>query len=456
MLVRDRRSTVEVCLPAWAREKCDLELWCFDDGSTEFDADWLRKLGADRVVNMHELGIEADRVGSWRIASLIQRALQYILEQRPAERWIYVCDSDTYPTPGARLSMRALEQRGTHALMSLYRSGWQEQQQQQRYRTQRVHSELGRIRLLDRAVAPGCALLIDARALRGLGHPFGITPRAFKAAGSTWDHVLSAELGPVGVCELSLVDHLGRGGLHNPSWKTDAACNPTPELARLRPHLIARIEGPAPGPDRQAGYDPGQYWAQRLEVEGPTYVGAGPARGALQAEAFWRALAVELGLELPRGGAPKLLDFGCGTGRFVRQLVAHGFAYHGADVSPGAVLELLALAARERLAPVVAGPSVLPLGYPAGHFDAIVAVTVLQHVPERLIRETCAELARVLAPEGRIFLIEDANPEGYAPAPHMSFRTAQLYASMLGARTVRLETISAERPGSHYLAVLER
>lgn len=485
MLTRDRRATVEVCLPAWAAAKGDMELWCFDDGSTEYDAEWLRGLGADRVFPMtQELIAQSAAVkGSWRVACLIQEALRRVLNERPDAKWIYVCDSDTYPDPSVRKVMREFEAFGSHWLYSLYRSSYQERVGRDWYATKNVWPgpRPGSLNLLERRAAPGCALLVDASALRELGAPFGITEEAHRENHGTWDHVLASELGPVGVLDTSYVDHLGRGGLHNPTWDVDQAENPTPALVATRPHLIARIEAAERAtrsaevvraklarplarravdarPDRQAGYDPGRYWPERLAAEGPTYVGAGGARGAeAQADAFWRALRPVIEQQIPvRRYLPNLLDFGCGTGRLTRRLVELDFSYHGCDVNEGAVRAVNELAVRERLAPVAAGPSRLPLGYPDEYFTAVVAVTVLQHVPDRLIEATCAELARVLAPGGRIFLLEDANPEGAQPAPHMAFRGAQEYAKLFGMRPVHYELVSAERPQSHYLAVFER
>lgn len=478
MLTRERRATVELCLPAWAAAKQDMELWCFDDGSTEYDAEWLRGLGADRVFPMTPELVKASAQvkGSWRIAGLIQEALRRVLNERPDADWIYICDSDTYPDPDARAVMAELEKRGSHWLYSLYRSSYQERVRSDWYATLSMVPGPGLTQVLERRRAPGCALLIDARALRELGSPFGITPEAYAENGGSWDHVLASELGPVGVLGTSYVDHLGRGGLHNADWNVDQAEHPTAALREARPHLIGRIEAAERAsraaqavrakiarraadtrPDRQADYDPARYWPERLAAEGPAYVGVGGARGAeAQAEAFWRALRPAMGFrrlpDAPPSGRPRVLDFGCGTGRFAGRLLGLGFEYHGADLNAGALA-----AAEERFPGVLHLSSArLPLQYPDGCFDVVVAVTVLQHVPDRSIEATCAELARVMAPGGSIFMLEDSNPEGAAPAPHMAFRGAQEYAKLLRAQPIHYERVSAERPQSHYLAVFER
>ncbi|HLK12257.1 MAG TPA: class I SAM-dependent methyltransferase [Candidatus Binatia bacterium] len=88
---------------------------------------------------------------------------------------------------------------------------------------------------------------------------------------------------------------------------------------------------------------------------------------------------------------PLLLDVGCGSGIFVKELASVG-TVHGMDVSPEAIalshqrgIELLCLGTAERLP------------YASGRFDAVAAVDVVEHVDDRL---ALAEIARVLKPGG--------------------------------------------------------
>lgn len=89
-----------------------------------------------------------------------------------------------------------------------------------------------------------------------------------------------------------------------------------------------------------------------------------------------------------RGG--RILDFGCGNGGLVDELVRMGYDAHGCDVlnpRPGEPRRFLEIAA---------SPYRLP--YEEGFFDVVVSVTVLEHVRNK--EECFREIHRVLKPGG--------------------------------------------------------
>jgi ubiquinone/menaquinone biosynthesis C-methylase UbiE len=93
-----------------------------------------------------------------------------------------------------------------------------------------------------------------------------------------------------------------------------------------------------------------------------------------------------------------LLDVGGGTGRVamaLRGMVKHVFVV---DVSNG----MLRRAAGKGLASILAPAESLP--FPPGSFDRIIMVDALHHVLDQ--RQTASELWRVLAPGGRVLIIE--------------------------------------------------
>jgi hypothetical protein len=229
MPVRDRQATVSVCLPAWAREKEDMDLWVFDDNSRDFDEHWLLSLGADHVVRHEVFSKPCD----WSITLNIISGLQRLISE--GYSWIYVADSDTYPTRGFReLMKRASGAARLHSIVSFFNSSHQNQW----YPTLRTWCD--GVSMLERERCPGCSMLLDVRELGST--PYGITRRLHDECGA-WDHVLAARLGPVAITETSLVEHLGAGGLHNPgSWEIDRAVNPTEYLREQRPLLIKQIE----------------------------------------------------------------------------------------------------------------------------------------------------------------------------------------------------------------------
>lgn len=194
-------------------------------------------------------------------------------------------------------------------------------------------------------------------------------------------------------------------------------------------------------------YDPRDYWAKRFHAQGPTYVASSRDGSAAQAEAFTAALEPALASAL-RDGYRSILDYGCGTGRLA-PFLSNAMEYAGVDLNAPAV-EYARRTQPDHTFSVVDAEGRIP--WIDQSFDVVVAVTVLQHVPEVCIAATCAEIRRVLY-SGRVVLIEDANPEGRRPAAHMAFRSPERYAELLGLPILSpATTFNAERPGSHWIA----
>jgi SAM-dependent methyltransferase len=96
----------------------------------------------------------------------------------------------------------------------------------------------------------------------------------------------------------------------------------------------------------------------------------------------------------------RILDLGCGKGRFARILSARGARVVGLDVS-GAMLS----AAREAGLDCVRG-SARRLPFGAGSFDGAIAVEVFEHMEPRALEDACDELRRVLRPGGTLVLVD--------------------------------------------------
>ncbi|MGD0196352.1 MAG: methyltransferase domain-containing protein [Solirubrobacteraceae bacterium] len=114
-----------------------------------------------------------------------------------------------------------------------------------------------------------------------------------------------------------------------------------------------------------------------------------------------RALA-----KLELGPDDVFLDVACGTGAAVRAAAAVARRAVGFDVSAGMIGRARELAGRIDNAEFVEGDVAQGLPFEDGEFTAVLCTTAFHHLPRQ--REALAELARVLAPSGRI-VISDAN-----------------------------------------------
>lgn len=96
-----------------------------------------------------------------------------------------------------------------------------------------------------------------------------------------------------------------------------------------------------------------------------------------------------------------VLELGCGTGSFTRELARSGAEIVAIDVSP----ELLEIANANTSAPNVQYQiqNAYALGYPEGMFDSVVGSSVLHHLE---IEDAILDIYRVLKTEGTIYFTE--------------------------------------------------
>jgi len=159
-----------------------------------------------------------------------------------------------------------------------------------------------------------------------------------------------------------------------------------------------------------SAYSPKEYWAGVAEdFRSADAAGLAPVLhpGApawfnrlidkLQFRAIQRALALA---DVRRGA--RILDVGCGTGRWLRRYQALGLQATGVDATP----EMLGLA-RERgtASPLVSGEAGR-LPFADAEFDCVSDITVVQHIPRSQQPQALGEMVRVLKPGGRLILLQ--------------------------------------------------
>lgn len=141
---------------------------------------------------------------------------------------------------------------------------------------------------------------------------------------------------------------------------------------------------------------------------------------------------------LAKGGAPRVLDFGCGSGFFVAKARAAGLDACGVDKFDGFWTywrDGLKDEAREHIVRVDES-GLLP--YPDNSFDAVTANQVFEHIPAEHLEQSIREITRVLKPGGvflSIFPTKDVWFEGHLGLyfPHWLSRAPALQHAYLRA-----------------------
>lgn len=97
----------------------------------------------------------------------------------------------------------------------------------------------------------------------------------------------------------------------------------------------------------------------------------------------------------------KILDVGCGTGRLYAQTRSKQVDYTGVDISP----KQLEMARQQYTGGKFLRASMVDLPFKMETFDAVFHIAALHHLPtEAGRRKALAEAARVLAPDGKLYL----------------------------------------------------
>mgnify|MGYP001274335855 CR=1 FL=1 len=107
----------------------------------------------------------------------------------------------------------------------------------------------------------------------------------------------------------------------------------------------------------------------------------------------------------------RILDLGCGKGRFARALQDHGAVVTGLDLS-AKMLDEADGVARVR-------GSARRLPFPLESFDAVIAVEVFEHLDPSSWNEAIAEARRVLAPRGTLAIVDKSLASLNADRPWM-------------------------------------
>jgi SAM-dependent methyltransferase len=201
-------------------------------------------------------------------------------------------------------------------------------------------------------------------------------------------------------------------------------------------------------------YQPGEYWEDRAQ----RFAGEGAGLAAVCAygmpEFYNRAIQFEQRLALRPwlGVKPgtRVLDVGCGVGRWSRLLAAKGAHVTGVDLSPTMIAQAQRRAAAEGVAARcqfrVQDLSKLEV---EGQFDVVLGVTVLQHILDpQLLRAAVRGMAACLAPGGRMILLEaaPASPVQRCDSTVFRARRRDVYLELFRDCSLQLQALTGVDP----------
>jgi len=213
---------------------------------------------------------------------------------------------------------------------------------------------------------------------------------------------------------------------------------------------------------RDAGAAAPAYWEQRAQ----RFAGRGEGLQAVCSYGmplfYNRAIHVTQRLALARwlevAPGTRVLDVGCGVGRWSRALAHRGALVTGVDLSPTMLSEARRRADQEGLGDRCrfqeADLAKLSLGHP---FDLILGVTVLQHIMDSSrLQEAVRRLAGHLAPQGRMVLMEAAPTRATSRCDTAIFnaRTSDEYLSLFACAGLRCEAVGGCDPAPFKLMLL--
>lgn len=203
-----------------------------------------------------------------------------------------------------------------------------------------------------------------------------------------------------------------------------------------------------------SAYEPKTYWDERAR----RFAGQGQGLAAVCSygmPAFYNGLthlaqrlALAKWLRVPPG--TRVLDVGCGVGRWSRLLASRGAFVTGVDLSAAMIAEAERRAAKAGVADrcrfMVQDGAVLDAG---GTFDLVLAVTVLQHILDPVtLSETVQRMADHLAAGGRMILLEAAPATLSTRCDSKVFRARSraAYLRLFSAHRLTLRALSGVDP----------
>jgi SAM-dependent methyltransferase len=145
----------------------------------------------------------------------------------------------------------------------------------------------------------------------------------------------------------------------------------------------------------------------------------------------------------------KVLDAGCGDGRFLGMLADTGAQLYGTDYSESAIAFSRLLVPQAEFS----AADLRELPYADGTFDIIYLIETLEHIPPEVVPDIVYELARVLKPDGKLVVTVPSDHLPPGPKHYQHFSPASLRTALATAFSVN-EMMGQDRTTFHPLKLL--
>lgn len=231
--VYNRKNITELCLMQLQKTKhADDQIYIYNDGSTEYNNEWLMQFGT--VVNYKMP--EQDR---WRNIHTI-RSLAYRDFVDQDFDLLYMTDNDAFHDPNWRKKMVDI-----FLSANLPVSGYVSNYMFQNYLYYKNQLEvtnstntLGNKFKVITSTGGGISILLDKNRVRQI-----LTRIGNNNISDMWDcFTWNVFNNRYAVSSISLLEHFGKGGLHHTSWDHERAVYPSLYLQTIRPIVIDYLE----------------------------------------------------------------------------------------------------------------------------------------------------------------------------------------------------------------------
>jgi len=160
--------------------------------------------------------------------------------------------------------------------------------------------------------------------------------------------------------------------------------------------------------DKQKTYDPKSYWDEKARNAGLDFeaavcfddVAANKIIDRIQ-KRFIRMAFRQISQRMDLAGK-KILDYGCGTGRWVEFFRSYGMEYTGVDLST----EMIRIAKERFCKTDFSALGIEGIQYPSQAFDIVCSIAVLHHNPYKEQSSIIFQLSHIIKLKGFLVLFE--------------------------------------------------